>query len=134
MGETFDRSYTWVGDRFVVSGLLTSGVDNDESVRDVYQVAEYVPAGSQQEESWLLLPPSTVGFWDPRWVFHDGVLLNPSQEAVAQHNADWPSPGGQLDLATGDWTGEQLIVWGGPAADYQANLNSGLAWTPPPPR
>lgn len=79
MGETFDRSYTWVGDRFVVSGLLTSGVDNDESVRDVYQVAEYVPAGSQQEESWLLLPPSTVGFWDPRWVFHDGVLLNPSQ-------------------------------------------------------
>ncbi len=195
LGETFDRSYTWVGDRFVVAGLLISGVDNDESVRDVYQVAEYVPAGPQREEAWRLLPQSTVGFWDPRWVFHEGVLLNPSQEAVAQHKADWPSPGGQLDLTTGEWapipqtdtsaeqlftrcqlppvgsagdwvagggpvlvsvsppdtvalpacgeladpnvavwTGKQLIVWGGPTADYRSNLNTGLAWTPPPPR
>jgi len=104
LGETFDRSYTWVGDRFIVTGLLISGVDNDESEQDVFHVAEYTPPSPQRPERWRSLPPSTVGFWDANWLFHDGVLINPSQDAVAMlGERAHPPPGGQLDLATGEW-------------------------------
>lgn len=29
------------------------------------------------------------------------------------------------------WTGEQVIIWGGPDREYKANTSLGLTWTPP---
>jgi hypothetical protein len=191
--STFDRSYTWVGNRFIFTGLLTSGIDNDESVQDVYQVAEY--SQGDTGGAWRSLPPSQVGFGDPMWFWHDDALVNPGQESISRSSESEqtrPPPGGQYDLSSGEWsgiaqfdgdadtlwggchvppvgsigewvlgsapvlvslrpaatllipacgelaepdvgvwTGRELLVWGGPAADYQSNLNEGLAWTPP---
>ncbi|HEX5018218.1 MAG TPA: hypothetical protein VFX15_11620 [Actinomycetes bacterium] len=191
--STFDRSYTWAGDRFIFTGLLTSGINNDESVQDVYQVAEYRP--DKNGGAWRSLPPSTVGFWDPVWFWHDGALINPGQESIArssENKTTLPPPGGQYDLSSrewsaipqyeggansvtgacdlppigsiggwvlgsapilvsvepaatrlvppcgdlaepdvGVWTGQELLVWGGPSTDYRSNLNVGFVWTPP---
>ena len=102
---TFDRSYTWVDDRFIFTGLLTSGIDNDESVRDVYQVAEYLPGDTGGD--WRSLPPSQVGFWDPMWFWHSGALINPGQEAIAwsgDTQPNRPSPGGQYDPSSREWS------------------------------
>lgn len=186
-GATFDRNVTWVGDRFLVTGL--PNVDGHGSDGRPYRVAEYRP----ETDAWTVLAPSTVGFWDSRFYFLDGKLVNPSQDANVATSDALP-PGGQLDLRTGRWTGiaqtpltaeelflgcplpavgpagdwligggpvlvsldppttsfvadcadltvpevaawtgDELLVWGGPDADYRTTLNQGYRWTPPDP-
>jgi len=33
----------------------------------------------------------------------------------------------------GVWTGEEIVIWGGPARKYRINSNAGFAWRPPVP-
>lgn len=65
-----------------------------------HQVAEYRP----DTDAWTLLPPSTVGFWDPCWFFTDGRLVIVSQDARAGRTGLARPVGGQLDLTTGRWS------------------------------
>lgn len=98
-GGSFDRSFTWVGDRFLVTGLPLSLVEEDGPENAPYQLAEYRP----ETDTWTSLAPTAVGFWDPTWFFVDGRLVNVSQDRPEGDGARLP-PGGQLDLATGQWS------------------------------
>jgi len=52
--------------------------------------------------------------------------VEPADTAIAPDCPTLPEP------SAGAWTGREVIIWGGPDADYEANTNSGLVWTPPP--
>ncbi len=188
---THDRSYTWVGDRLIFTALLSSGVNAPGP--GYYQVADFDIA----TEEWHVREESPVGSWDPNWFFHQGLLVNPSQDVDSGGGTprQQPSPGGAMNPVTGEWstipqtnvsyqqfiascelprigsagpwlagggpilvsmqptdwvkvpscpqlakpdvgvwTGSELIIWGGPNANYRENTNIGLSWQPPAPR
>lgn len=98
-GGSFDRSFTWAGDGFLVTALPIS--PRGGSAGAPYQLAEYRP----DTDRWTSLEPAAVGFWDPTWFHVDGRLVNVSQDVhVADHSPPSLPPGGQLDLATGEWS------------------------------
>jgi len=97
-GGSFDRSFTWVDDRFLVTGLPMSDVGGSDGAP--YQLAQYRP----DTDTWARLPPTAVGFWDPTWFLADGRLVNVRQDAYTAGSDLSLSPGGQLDLATGVWS------------------------------
>lgn len=177
-GDSYDRAYVWVGDRFIVLGLASKGSEDK-----TFQVAEYDPTA----RTWRQLPDSQVGFGGIDWFFHQGYVVNPyedprfdtdlprggaydpetqkwSETPQSGHyiydscplgplgsEGDWIAPAGGVlysldpadtviapdcpqlpEPAAGAWTGEQVIIWGGPSQDFKTNTAIGLTWSPPP--
>lgn len=63
------------------------------------------------------------------WLIGGGPVLvstDPSTTTVAPG-----CPLVQPDAAA--WTGDSIVVWGGPSNDYRDNTADGYTWTPPPP-
>lgn len=90
---TFDRSYTWDGQEFIFTALLSSDVDSEGE--DFYQMARLDP-GSRE---WEVVGETPVTFGDPNWFVTQGQLVNPTAPADGLGDA----PGGVLDLESGEW-------------------------------
>jgi hypothetical protein len=93
---TYDRSYTWDGENFLFTAMLTPETDADPDAARTFQLAELDWAS----RTWTVLPETPVRFGEAAWFVTDGVLVNPTQ--------DWyyeglDHSGGIYDLRTGEW-------------------------------
>lgn len=65
----------------------------------------------------------------PAWVASGNGLFS---AVPADALAAPPCPGMPAPTVTA-WAGDRLLIWGGPSADYDANVADGWVWTPRPP-
>jgi len=81
-------------------------------------------SGHYVYDSCQLGPLGSAGDWVAP---AGGVLysLEPADTVVAPECPQLPEP------AAAAWTGEQVVIWGGPNRAYKANTDLGLSWTPP---
>lgn len=136
-----DAAAVWAGDRLIVWGGATASPSAEPAVAG----AAYFPGGDR----WVALPPAPVparsspvtawtgaevlifGGWEPRpagepryaW---DGVALDPATGRWRRLAVppDDVGPPAYPNVARGDWTGAELVIWGGTGG------TSGLAYDP----
>jgi hypothetical protein len=115
---------------YVVNPFEDPSLIGDEPTNGAYDPSagtwsETPESGRYTYDGCMLGPLGSEG----DWLASGGAVLyslDPADTVLAPDCPQLPEP------AAAAWTGERVIIWGGPNRGYDANTNLGLAWTPPP--